>query len=138
MKRTAFYLVNILLPLLIGATVYILFRPDTYFSGFVYHLLRFKIGVLTVPKTLEYVFRNYLPDMTWAYALTFSVSWVLYSCKLRYITTVSVCFCMLFEFSQLFGWLSGTFDYWDITLEICMTALCALIIKSHEAKEKRK
>ena len=137
-----FYLWNMLVPLLLGTALYILFRPDTYIALFFYKLLDIEKQSLadTIVSSGWFgaVCRNFLPDILWAYVLTFGVGAVWRDAGGFPISTVIICaiFEAVFEFGQGIGLWSGTFDWWDIGLEICATVLAALIINSRKEKVK--
>ncbi len=137
MKKTCFYLCNILIPLMIGAMLYCLLRPDAWISLRLYRLFSLGPATLPLPRWLLQILRCFGADILWSYALTFAVAWVLSESRPWQILAVSAGFSLLTECTQAFGWLRGTFDPLDILLQICITALGALIIKLHKSKEKR-
>jgi len=128
-------MLHIILPVVAGTLIYIFFRPDTYISG----CFSKAFGVTgpdmseAVPDWVALICRNFLSDMLWAYALTVTVVLIMDDGG-KY----SVWICLIFELSmelcQKAGILSGTFDWLDIILEICASALAALIIK--QTKER--
>ncbi len=134
MRKKLFYAANILLPLTLGTHIYALYRPDTWISVQLYRLTGFQAH--TPPLFAAGIFRNYLPDMLWAYALSFSVGSIYRSGKVSF--ALSTIFAASLELLQRPGILPGTFDWMDIILEVCITALAALIIESHEKKENGK
>lgn len=137
-----FYLWNMLVPLLMGTVLYILFRPDTYITSFFYRLSGMEengLGdVIVLPGWLGALCRNFLPDILWAYALTFGVGVVWRDAGGFPVFTVIICalFEVAFELGQGMGLWVGTFDWWDIGLEICATVLAALILNSRKEKVK--
>ena len=74
--------------------------------------------------------------MLWAYSLTFAV-YVILCDHSQYMPKMLVT-CFAFETGiellQLVDVLKGTFDWWDIALEICATAMASLIIKHTRRK----
>ena len=143
MKQHMFYALNISISLVIGLIVYVCYRPDTYVSQAVYNLLGISpdIGgfVNWLPTWLLLFIRNYLADIIWAYALTFTICYILWNQKKSMfpIFGIVAVFEICIEVSQKVGIMSGTFDWYDIFLEICISALVMLVIKT-KYKEKQK
>lgn len=143
MKQHMFYALNISISLVIGLIVYVCCRPDTYVSQAVYNLLGIfpDIGgfVNWLPTWLLLFIRNYLADIIWAYALTFTVCYILWNQNKSMfpIFGIVAVFEICIEVSQKVGIMSGTFDWFDIFLEICISALVMLVIKT-KYKEKQK
>lgn len=130
-KRRLFTALNILLPLIAGVMVYIFIQKNT-------HLENVLVGIFAVDfKPLiwsgwTYTFTIcWLCDVLWAYSLTFSLwavlcPWknaVLFSVVLAFVAGVS------FELLQFFEVMSGTFDIFDIILELMAASLAAVVIK---------
>lgn len=144
MKRQiiVFYGLNILIPLMAGSLCYLSLRPDTYLSQAVYEVLGFEPDPIALqsflPHGLQIFFRNHMCDILWAYALTFSIFavWTDETSHMYPKVLLAVVFEAGIEFMQRIGILSGTFDIWDIFLEIGTTALAALLIKKHETTKE--
>ena len=143
MKQHMFYALNISISLVIGLIVYVCYRPDTYVSQAVYNLLGIShdIGGFAnwLPTWLLLFIRNYLADIIWAYALTFTICYILWNQNKSMFPIFSIVavFEICIEVSQKVGIMSGTFDWFDIFLEICISALVMLVIKT-KYKEKQK
>ncbi len=87
-------------------------------------------------------------DMLWAYALVFALGFLLdmdnktAKLDLWKIFAITGIFSAITEFCQLLQGVQGTFDHWDILLEILAELLAVFIIKSQwvnyyeEEKEK--
>lgn len=135
MKQHMFYALNISMSLVIGLIVYVCFRPDTYVSQVVYDVLGISPDVVLsatwLPTWLLLFVRNFLADIIWAYALTFTVCYILWdqSKSMLPIFGIVATFEICIEVSQKLGIMPGTFDWWDIFLEICITAFVMLLIK---------
>ena len=142
-KQHMFYALNISASLVIGLIIYLCYRPDTYVSQAVYNLLGISpdIGVFVklLPTWLLLFIRNYLADIIWAYALTFTICYILWNQNKSMfpIFGIVAVFESCIEVSQKVGIMSGTFDWFDIFLEICISALVMLVIKT-KYKEKQK
>ena len=134
-KRVVFCCTHSLIALMVGLITYCVFRPDTYISQEIYKILDIKsvcFGVRTLfSKGSITFFCNFLPDILWAYALTFAINMAWVGARFGIVKTLLVCvvFEVGIEFSQLIGVMQGTFDWLDILFEFCATTLAALIIK---------
>lgn len=132
-----------MIPIVLGMVIYLLTRPDTYISQWIYHL---GISVSdpgrggVLPKWLWMFLCNFSADMLWAYSLAFAVYLIL--CDHSKYMPITLVICLTFETGiellQLLGLINGTFDWWDIALEICATAMASLIIKNTRRKHYEK
>ena len=135
------YSVHVFLPIAIGSLIYILIRPDTYVSNWIYERLGFQaqgdVPLMFQPKWLYTFLTGHAADILWAYSLAHAVFWILgggFGCWLP--TIICIAFAVGIESMQLFPLLSGTFDWWDILLEICTIAIVSLKIKLHREARK--
>lgn len=133
-KIHVFYLINIFIALILGLLIYIVFRPDTYISKWFSestHLGSIAIG-MRVKKNIVIAFlRNYMGDFLWAYALTYSVQiFIEANRKKGYIALIISCiiFEILIEVMQKLNIISGTFDLYDIIVEVFATCSATLFI----------
>lgn len=139
-NRTLFWIVNILAPLVLGLVLYTVMTDDTYVSRWVRSIfsncddtvLRPEVGILRFC-------RNHLCDMCWSYSLVFCVAWILGDGLARLTVSVSVCslFSALMEMLQSSAVFSGTFDVWDIFLEIVSCLIAGMVIYTN-IRRKRK
>lgn len=110
------------LPLTVGATVYYLFFPDTYF---VRGLDRFFGVSLHIPYPMENVvcriLRCYLADFLWAYALMGTVRVLIGKEKHLFLTVLLA--EIVLESLQLHPSVPGTFDICDIFVELAANIL---------------
>ena len=69
-----------------------------------------------LPGWLHAVIRNYLPDACWAYALFFSLVWILGDVNPGFMLAfiISAAASALTETAQLLALIPGTFDFLDI------------------------
>lgn len=141
-RQHLFYLVNIIFSLAIGVSVYVFFRPDTHISQVIYRFLGvrplfFPQNIL-FPEWLALFIRNYLADILWAYALSFTVCYILWHPNRNTILSFAIVsiFEICMEVFQKTGFLSGTFDWLDIFYEICISAFAMLYIKKHIRRSK--
>lgn len=138
-KKFLFGCLHILFPLLLGLALYLCFRPDTYISQLFYQVLGLSpVSVTRLPGWLLAFLQNFACDMLWAYALTCCV-YLIWGGRLLPVGLLCVGFSAAMELLQYFGVISGTFDFWDILLQSCATALAALSIKAFfKPKENEK
>ena len=135
-KWHIFYVLNILVSLVLGLTVYVCWRPDTYVSQVVYNILGItsNIGsfIYLLPDWIISFCRNFLADMLWAYALTFTICYIWWDFRKSMLSVfvITTAFEVGIEFFQKMGIMSGTFDWLDIILEVCISALIMLFIKT--------
>ena len=135
-KAFVFYGLHIGTALLLGLLIYL-------FCGRNIRILRLAGQWLPLdrlpeagPGMVSRFARNYLCDMAWAYALVFAV--YLFTGEegnLGKLSAGCMIFAVITEWMQLAGFLSGTFDIWDIVLEGLAVLMAAFLIKRH--KEKR-
>jgi len=123
---------NILVPVIIGAVIYYLVSPDVIFVKKSDEIL---FGGIHVTKEVAYhpfirMIRNFLPDMIWAYALTFTVFLIFCNEKKGLLISfiISAVFLILMETVQLLPFVAGTFDVMDIILEILALAVAVMVI----------
>ena len=132
-NRTRHYFIfRALIPLLLGWAIYLL-AADTPLA--VFHLDWQPRGVF-----FRFV-RNYLCDALWAYALTMTVCGILGQTKRAIGGTAVLCVATetLLEFAQRLPFVRGTFDGWDIFIQIIATAIALVdIIYCFKVRKRRK
>lgn len=139
-------LLNILLPLLAGLSVYVLLRPDSYISLFLSGSLHLTGPNVPndIPPDILRLLNNFGPDICWSYSLVFAVHAVLHD--LRRPLAAALCLSgiviILVESLQKFGILSGVFDPLDLVLEaaaaITATLILALFLRKHRRNTNEK
>ena len=124
---------NILLPLLAGASLYIISSPNVIFLK--YLKLRIVIASELMNPHIWFwpILRNYIPDMLWGYSLVFAVYMIIdnNAASMRMLFYVLV-FSIALELLQLFPMIPGTFDLLDIFVEGVAEMLAVIIIKKYE------
>jgi hypothetical protein len=84
--------------------------------------------------------RNYVPDMTWGYALIFTLYSLLDNemVNVWMILLSAILFSALLEILQISAFVKGTFDIFDIVAECLAETFAILIIKKyvHGGREK--
>ena len=132
-------LVNILLPLAVGAAVYWILNPHTYIGEFLSRLFSFQgLGCLreiTGGKAGVFI-KNYAADMTWAYAFAFSICLVTKSEKKTQRLCLGLCVLveLVLELAQYLHVISGYFDRMDLVLEGAMN-ICAYLVWNYRVKQ---
>lgn len=141
-KETAFFVINIFLPLLIGGSLYYVVFPDVLFVQKIDELLGFGLHVELNIQNIGVLrwCRNYLFDILWSYALTFSL-YVIFedehgNANLKRILSAVVIFSIGMELLQAFQFVTGTFDAWDIVVEILSECIATLGIKRRILRRK--
>jgi len=134
------YILNILLPLLAGLSVYVLLRPDSYVSLILSGSLYITYPD-TTPEMSHGVLRfinNFGPDICWSYSLTFAVHAALHDLRrpLLFTLSISSVVIILVESLQAFGVLSGVFDPLDLVLETLSAITAALILAFFSRKRR--
>jgi len=143
-KRTGnicFLVVNVFVPLIVGMALYVVLRPDSFVSRFVYYLVGFKAPYEMTQNQTRSVFikllRNHLADCIWAYSLTIALLLVgkLTTFRQKWIILISVFIATIMEFSQIFN-PYFTFDYMDLAAEFLgiISAWIVYMIHYHKSK----
>ncbi len=126
-------LLHIVIPLLSGALIYILTDPNVLFV----RMLSRQRGIPVLPvnseSTVVLFVRCYLLDILWAYALIFSLYFILDTdMGLWKIFGIGFLFSTIMEVLQLTVIVPGTFDLWDILMEGVAELIAIFIIKNQE------
>lgn len=139
MKKSisAFWALNIALPLLLGLLIYYFWRPDATVSHILYRYFPIS-GQL--PSNLHSRFpllskftSNFACDMLWTYSLVFSLTAILgtSSRRLCCASVIAIIYGFIFELLQLKSIVPGTFDIVDILFEAISSIAAAIYIKQH-------
>ena len=130
-------IVFIIIPLIVGVMFYLTFRQDTYISHFVVNILR-KTNMsvsenrqITFNSPLfNYFAKNYIPDCCWAFSLESCMALILYSSERMISSSLIISFVFLsaMETLQLTPLIPGTFDFFDIAIELVAIVLSGIII----------
>ena len=139
-----FYLPNILIPLIVGAILYLWIKPNAWCSELFY-----KIFPIEKPRAFESTdlpifgsfVKHQLCDCLFAYSMTFAMIFVLRNEKrgLLFACGIAALFETLFELAQLWGF-PGNFTPIDILAEVAITMgifLC-MIIKQNKKRRNQK
>ena len=134
-KDVLFYLLNIVIPLLIGTYIYIRYSPDVIFVGYFNNFIELKAKEL---NSVTLFLRNYLCDFCWSYSLAFSISFIYYeNFSLVHSILIPATIGIAIELLQLIGLIDGTYDLFDIFVELLATLLCFMILKIRNDEEAK-
>ena len=130
-----YFILNIIVPLVVGALIYYVLFPDIIFVKTIDEL----IGVsFHVPVKFSNIFirylRYYLLDLLWAYSLMSLVSMMFKDSKAIY--AISFVFIIAMEMIQMLPGIPGTFDVIDIVVEMIAGLIAIRINKRRENYEK--
>lgn len=144
-REVIFCAVNLMLPLFIGAYIYVKVGQDSYFGSWIGSL--FSISKVAADHVIWIFLRNWGGDFLWAYALFFGLYLSMRgSRKTIWPAMVLASICAVFieslQLIQLDFLNCGTFDVLDIAIElsaICIGAAnlyCICHINRKKEKEK--
>lgn len=129
--KLIYTLINVGIPLAVGGLIYFLFVPTADISKWLYNTLgcfRVETGI---DLTGSFV-TCYLADFLWAYALFNVVSVIQVNTVIdfAYVFIETILLVCIIETLQLTPLLNGTFDVFDIFVEVSgiMTAFIVIII----------
>ena len=127
-----FWIIGVI-ALIIGAILYILFRPQTYIAQW-FSNYSFIIDIQNSISEIQSSFlRFYFPDYLWGLSLSCFLH-LLFRPHLRG-SGVAVLYGSLLELLQFFNIISGTGDFYDIIMFV-LAGATAMIINIPKLKEK--
>lgn len=114
----------------IGTLFYLLFCPETYFTQFCNRLFG-NVSIFVPEKIFSSMLflylRYYLLDCIWAYCLICILALFIEDNNgFKEVIIIGIVFIIIIELSQLFSIVPGTFDFWDIVVEIISALLAVL------------
>lgn len=129
-----FVILNIAVPLIIGAVIYYFLSSDVIFVKIIDKILKVEIHFTELVETsfvIRFV-RFYDLDMLWGYALVFALHFIYGNNEagIRKIFIIAVIFTIIMEVFQLICPSAGTFDLYDILCEALAEILAIFIIKN--------
>lgn len=132
-KDIAFLVINILVPLIIGAIIYYFISPNVIFVKIIDEFIGIRIHLTDIDlySVLIRFIRNYFLDMLWGYALVFMLFLILgnNTSEIVRIFVIAVVFSAIMEILQLASIAEGTFDVLDIVVEFLAELVAVFIIK---------
>ena len=143
-QHTRFCLLNTLVSVSIGTLFYVFFRPSSYISLFVHYVIAYAtnhdVYIRNIRILLPQVINNYIGDILWSYALTFTLCSVLDSTAgrdLKIILATAITAIISIEYLQKITMFSGVFDLRDICIEIITVSIVILIDRRYLIIKKR-
>lgn len=135
MSLNKFYIWNIMLPLVIGTIVYVYVKPSAPISQLIYFILHISPPVLNIKLTgIHRFIQYYLCDILWSYSLTFALSLYLGKDRLLLAYAIAASFSTLVEVLQLLHQVLGSFDIFDIIVQLIACTISIHIITFHERR----
>lgn len=127
-----FLWMNILLPVMVGGITYYLISPEVFFVRQLDALLGSGIHIENVGSqgTFFRWFRNYALDMLWGYALFFTLHLMVADDTAEWWKTfgMAAVFSAGMELLQIMPGVAGTFDVWDIVVEVLAEGIAAVVL----------
>ena len=136
-KNNKIFIVNVIIPLIIGGIIYVLFRNKNLiiFDWLNYLGLQEYVNYLRnyfiFPKKIPIWFKYSLPDFLWVYSLTSSMLliWGKEIGKNKYFWFfLPLIIALISEFLQYFNLINGTFDFTDILFYLFSAFLSFLFL----------
>lgn len=122
MKKIFF--LNVVVPLFVGTILYYLFCPDVYFVKQIDLLINFDIHFECPNNNLIFdIIRFYLFDFLWAYSLMTTSLIFMKPRNVKYLFLIVSFFEIIFEILQIIPTVNGTYDIFDIFIEILANIL---------------
>ena len=137
-KKTRLLIFGVILPMTVAGIAYYILFPEVIFARRIDSLLGTGFHPLSAGEiyknTLLRLLRYYAFDAVWAFSLTSSLYLIMGRGrgKVPAYLTVTVAMAVMSEAAQLFSLFPGTFDVWDIAVEIVGALTGALIIKKQQ------
>lgn len=134
--------INIILPIILGAVIYYLTSPEVIFVKQIDHFLGngfHIVGLSTENQVLRFI-RNYGLDMLWGYAFVFALFLVVgnNAADLMKSFLIAFLFSTAMEILQLTSFAKGTFDVYDIVVEFLAEIIAVFIINKILLRRKFK
>lgn len=133
------FLLHAVLALMLGLGYYLLCRPDAGITRLVHAATGFVSPVAVSGRNLLFrLINGHLADFLWAYALTFTLNLVMLLCgkgEGRALAFALAADCLM-EFFQAWGIMHGTFDLWDVIVQIMATIIVQAMVHTRLKKEK--
>ncbi len=130
-RKILFYLLNIVVPLVLGVFVYGIFREDILIVDYLSRYIDLSFLRIDISNDgIRYFVRYYLADFLWAYSLTFAVNMVIGIEPKDLIKTFFLCLIVVLciEGAQLSDITNGTADIFDVLVEFLAIILAIIII----------
>lgn len=141
MNKKIKLLINVIIPIAMGAIIYYLYSPEVLFVKNINSIMGidYQEAIFMKNNVMSQLIRNYLLDMLWAYALIMTLFFVMYdnTVNVPMLLCIAVSFSIAMEILQIMPRVNGTFDLWDVAVEIIAEVIAVFIIKNYFLEEKR-
>ena len=130
-RKNLFLFLNIAIPLLIGLAIYLFCYKNTYINTLFENILKIDFPYIYRDNSFHKCITNWACDILWAYSLTFALFFCFKDFNKPFLITffVSIVFSVIFECLQLTSIINGTFDIWDIIMELSAILFAVIILK---------
>ncbi|MBQ8765453.1 MAG: hypothetical protein IJZ16_01490 [Clostridia bacterium] len=130
-QKNLFLFFNVAIPLIFGLSIYLFCYKTTYINTIIENLVDISLPYFYYDNIFYSFLTCWACDILWAYALTFALFFCLkdYKNGLFFSSLFSISLSFIIEFLQINGYINGTFDIWDIILEISAIFVAVIIIK---------
>ena len=133
-RNKVFLLANMIVPILTGAVIYYVTSPDVIFVRQLDTILGMRVHMYDISyhSTIVRFIRYYALDMLWGYALVFALYFILdnNTASLFKIFVIAYVFSVIIEILQLISFVKGTFDVFDLVVELIAEIAAVFIIKN--------
>lgn len=138
-RKYLLFFVNICFPLAIGLLMYLFCYKNTYINIGFEKLFNFSRPYFYFDNNFHRFLTCYACDILWAYSLTFALCFCFKDFKkpLLICSVLSILLAIVIELLQINRIIHGTFDIWDIILEISAILFAVIIIKKEFLKWKK-
>lgn len=132
-KIYIYIIVFVIIPLLLGASIYFLLSPETFVGNWLSIFLKFESITEIRDYLSEYsiviFIKNYFCDFLWAFSLE-SAIFIFFIHKFSYYSIViSIVISFISEIIQKVHIISGTFDIFDIIIELSAILLSYFLLR---------
>jgi len=135
-KNKWIVLCRIVLPLFIGALVYLLFRPPLPLIRNIIAWEDSLISLAVLPDFISSFILYHLTDVLWALSFVEAVYFI---SKNKYLAVIIVTiFTTIFEIGQHYGFIRGTGDIWDVVFVIVMLVIYFIILTIRKERKNEK
>lgn len=129
------FLLNIIIPIVIGTSIYYLLSPQVIFVKKIDSILgiNFHFTYVISQNVIFQLIRYYFLDMLWGYALVFALFFILdnNTAELLKSFVIACSFSTTMELLQTTPFAKGTFDVYDIIVEFLAEVFAVFIIKHY-------
>ena len=135
-RKNMFLFFNVIVPLLFGLAIYLFCYNNTYINNGFKNIFGISPPHIYFDNAYFKFLTCWACDILWAYSLTFALFLCFKDFKkpLLICGTISFSLTIVIELLQIEHIITGTFDFWDIILEIIAILFAIIIIKNRIIK----